>query len=172
MRTGEIFSLRASVRGYKPEPIPPEVTRDLLNAAIEAPSAGNCQPWHFYAVTNPDLKEKLCDGAHRQNSLVTAPLIIVVCMEKDRLAARFGERGETLYCIQDTAAAIENILLSAVEHGLATCWCGAFDEAEIAAAMELPAARRPVALLAVGYPDAPAKKPARRPFDETVTFLE
>jgi nitroreductase len=123
-------------------------------------------------VTNPTLKEKLCDGAHRQNSLVTAPLIIVVCVEAQLCAARFGQRGESLYCIQDTAAAIENILLCAVEHDLATCWCGAFDEAEIAAAMELPAARRPIALLAVGYPDAPAKKPARRPFADTVTFLE
>ena len=167
-----LFAKRLSVRKFKPDTVPPEVVRQLICAAIDAPSAGNCQPWHFYAVTNEAIKERLCLCSYGQPFMKEAPLVIVVCAEPERSAKRYAERGRDLYSIQDTAAAIENILLCAVQSGLGSCWCGAFDEAAAGEIIGLPADRRPVALLAIGYPEREGKKPSRRPLEEVFTALD
>jgi nitroreductase len=77
-------------------------------------------------------------------------------------------RGKALYCIQDTAAAIENILLTACTLGLGTCWVGAFKEEDVRVVINAPKEMRPVALIPVGYPnESPAAKP-RRPISEVM----
>lgn len=56
MPLGEaIYSLRA-IRRQKPDPIPDDDLRVILDAAIQAPNGGNLQPWHFLVVTDPDLR--------------------------------------------------------------------------------------------------------------------
>lgn len=167
-----IFKKRQSIRKYKPDSIPPEVIAQLLNAAIEAPSAGNCQPWHFYVVHNRAIKEQLSICANSQKSIQSAPVAIVVCAEPFRSAELYSTRGQNLYAIQDTAAAIENILLCATMHGLGTCWCGAFDEAAVSSAMNIPEHRRPVAIISIGYPKGINIKVKRRPVQEVVTFFD
>lgn len=168
----DLFAMRASVRAYKPDEVPQDVIDQLLQAAVEAPSAGNRQPWHFYVVRNREHKQQLCAGAYGQKFIEEAPLAIVVCAEASRSAARYAERGETLYCLQDTAAAIENILLCAAQAGLGTCWVGAFDEEAVSRTMALPVERRPVAILPIGYPKEASKKPRRRAMEEIVTFVD
>ncbi|MDL2218829.1 nitroreductase family protein [Ruminococcaceae bacterium OttesenSCG-928-O06] len=167
-----VFALRASVRDFLPDEVPQELIEQLLHAATQAPSAGNLQPWHFYVVKKTALKEQLSACAYGQKSIASAPVVIVVCAEPAMSSKRYEARGETLYCLQDTAAATENILLCAAQNGLGTCWCGAFKEEAVSQAMALPAARRPVAILPIGYPAKPAKKPARRPMKDTVTTIE
>ena len=66
-------------------------------------------------------------------------------------------RGKSLFCLQDTAAAIQNILLTAYSLGLGSCWIGAFKEDEIRQIINAPKEMRPVALIPIGYPnEAPA----------------
>lgn len=77
-------------------------------------------------------------------------------------------RGRTLYCIQDTAAAAQNIHLAAYSFGLGTCWVGAFDEDEARRILRIPLGVRPVALIPVGYPAEAPMTRARRPVDEIV----
>lgn len=168
----DVFNRRRSVRKFKPDPIPQAILDRLLEAATAAPSAGNCQPWHFYAIRSASVKSALCRCAHQQKFIEDAPLAVVVCAEPTRSAKRYAHRGETLYVFQDTAAATQNILLCAVQNGLDACWCGAFDEAEAALALDLPQALRPVAILAIGYAQGESKKPPRRPMSEVVTFLD
>ena len=79
-------------------------------------------------VKQPDLRKRIAAAAHDQDFIETAPVSIVVCAEPERSAARYGNRGAALYCLQDTAAAIQNILLTATAYGLGTCWVGAFDQ--------------------------------------------
>ena len=75
-----------------------------------------------------------------------------------------------MYCLQDTAAAVDHILLSAVALGLGSCWVGAFDEGEAARVLELPANHRPVVILPIGKPaEAPGRR-SRRPLGEVVTY--
>lgn len=58
MPLGEaIFSLRA-IRRLKPDPIPEEDLRTILEAAIRAPNGGNAQNWHFLVVQDAAVREK------------------------------------------------------------------------------------------------------------------
>jgi nitroreductase len=151
---------RRSVRAFKDCEITDEEVKLLVEAACLAPSAGNLQPWEFIVVRDPKVKRKLVLSAHGQSFIFTAPLIFVVCVVPRRSALGYGRRGRELYCLQDTAAAIQNLLLTARANGLGSCWVGAFDERRAAEAIGLPKGVRPIAIVPVGYP---AERPSRRP---------
>jgi len=151
---------RRSVRAFTGDDLPDAEVEKLIEAACLAPSAGNNQPWGFVLVRDDETKRRLVEAAHGQSFIGEAPVVIVVCADPDRTTPRYGERGLSLYCIQDTAAAIENILLTAAYNGLGTCWIGAFDEAAAAEAVGLPKNVRPVAMIPVGHL---AQNPERRP---------
>jgi nitroreductase len=121
-------------------------------------------------VRSLDARERLA-GAIRQHWATATPVVIVVCVDPRPCAARYGDRGEFLYALQDTAAAAENILLAAVDRGLASCWIGAFDEDAVREAIDLPKPIAPVAILPIGYSAESAGRPARRPLDEVTTWL-
>ena len=95
----------------------------------------------------------LCNAAFGQKNLEKSSVAIVVCVHEKRPEQSYGQRGETLYCLQDTAAAIQNILLTACSLGLASCWMGAFKENEIRKVIKAPKDMRPVALILIGVPD-------------------
>lgn len=147
-----------------------EVTR-LLKAAVRAPSAGNLQPWFFYVVRDLATRQLLAEAAQGQGFVAQAPVVIVVCAEPDRSAARYGVRGRELYCLQDTASAITNIHLAAVALGLATCWVGAFDEEMTSKALSLADTQRPVAMIPLGAPARDVEPRKRRPLEEVCRFL-
>ena len=87
----EVVEKRHSVRHFDAaRDVPPETVRRILAAAIRAPSAGNRQPWHFFVVRNPEAKRKLAAAAWGQQFVAQAPLVIVVCADPDRSAARYG----------------------------------------------------------------------------------
>ena len=164
---------RRSIRGYKEKDLTKEQLMKLIDAAQSAPSGGNCQPWHFYVITNKDLMAEIKEKSCGQGWILTAAAFIVVCTESGRSEKNYGERGRDLYCIQDTAAAIQNILLCAKSMDLGTCWCGAFDEEKLAEVLNLPKGFRPVGLIPVGYPANDSYPPQnRRPVEEIVTFIE
>ena len=168
----DLFVKRQSIRRFTPEAIPEETLAKLLQAAVEAPSAGNCQPWHFYVVKNPECKAQLSEASYGQVFIKDAPVVIVVCSEPLRSSQRYEERGESLYSIQDTAAAIENILLCAAANGLGSCWCGAFEEEAVSKILSLPDSRRPVAVVPIGFAAQQGKKRPRRPMEEVFTTVE
>lgn len=156
----EVLEARRSVRDFETErDVPSEMVTRLLDAAIRAPSAGNCQPWYFFVVRDQAVKNALAQAALNQWFLSHAPVVVVVCAEPERSALRYGDRGRRLYSLQDTAAATENLLLAAVALGLGACWVGAFDEEEASRALELPPHLRPVAIIPMGYP---ARRPSLR----------
>lgn len=152
----ERHSVRAFDRGAE---VSPQIVERLLQAAIRSPSAGNRQPWHFYVVRDAGARQGLAAAAYGQDFVAQAPLVVVVCADAEQSAARYGDRGRELYCLQDTAAATEHILLGAVALGLGGCWVGAFDERRAAQVLDLPARHRPVAILPIGPPAG--KPPAR-----------
>ena len=128
----EVIAKRRSVRHFNTKlAVSDEDVRALLEAAVTAPTAGNIQPWRFVVVRSAEARERLAAALH-QRWATAAPVVIVVCVDPRPCAARYGDRGEMLYAIQDTAAAVENILLAAVDRGLASCWIGAFDEEAVA----------------------------------------
>jgi len=162
----EAITNRRSIRKYKKQNLSQAIVEKLLESARLTPSAGNVQPWEFVVASTQKTKMKLSQGAFGQKSLQDASVVIVVCVDEKRAAESYGARGKTLYCIQDTAAAVENILLTACSLGLGSCWIGAFKEDEIRKVINAPKDMRPVALIPVGYPnEAPEARP-RRPITE------
>lgn len=172
MEVFEAINARTSVRKFKPDPVPKENVEKLLKAALRAPTAGNIQPWFFYVVTNSELKNALAGAALGQKFVASAPVVIVTCAEPEASAKTYGDRGRNLYCLQDTAAAVENMMLAAVSLGLGTCWVGAFNEGKVAELLDLPAGRRPVALVPVGYPETINGPTSRRPLAEVMEYRE
>ena len=94
-----------------------------------------------------------------QTFIEEAPVVIVVCANEIRSGRGYGNRGATLYCLQDTAAAIQNMLLTACDLGLGTCWVGAFHEEDARKILNIPRGVRPIAIIPVGHP---AEKPEMR----------
>jgi len=159
---------RRSVRAFRKDPVDEEDLRRILEAATSAPSAGNRQPWEFVVVRSEKIKGELAEAALGQSFIEEAPVVIVVCANLARSASVYGRRGEELYAIQDTAAAIQNILLSAFALGYGTCWVGAFDESEVSRILKLPEGVRPVAIIPIGRPAEKPSKPARIPLGRVV----
>lgn len=155
----EAITNRRSVRAFTNKPVSDAKVRKLIDAARWAPSAGNIQPWEFIIVRDQEVKRGLCKAALDQEFIGEAPVVIVVCANTLRSERGYGARGVNLYCLQDTAAATQNMLLAAQAMGLATCWVGAFQEEEARKVLNLPTGVRPVAIIPVGNP---AQKPAGR----------
>ncbi len=171
MEFSEVVAKRRSVRHFNNNlAVTDDDIHDLLAVATTAPTAGNIQPWRFIVVRGLGARERLA-GVLGQRWATAAPVVIVVCVDPRPCAARYGDRGEKLYAIQDTAAAVENILLAAVAKGLASCWIGAFSTEAVAAALDVVPPITPVAILPIGYSAESAGKPARRPIDEVTTWL-
>lgn len=171
MEFAEVVAKRRSVRHFNTRR---EVTdadvRALLEAAVTAPTAGNIQPWRFVVVRSPEARERLA-AAMGQKWATAAPVTVVVCVDPRPCAARYGERGERLYAIQDTSAAVQTILLGAVDRGLASCWIGAFDDEAVRKSLGVPKPITPVAVLPIGYSAEAARRPTRRPLEEVTTWL-
>jgi nitroreductase len=147
----EAIKERRSIRTFTDKNISEEDVKRLLEAARWAPSAGNTQPLELVVVKSNETKRKLSKAALNQTFIQKAPVVIVVCADVTRSSRSYGNRGEQLYSIQDTAAATQNILLAAQELGLATCWIGAFIEKEVGKAVNAPKKVKPVAIIPVGY---------------------
>lgn len=147
-----------SVRNFKSEQIPEPTLTRILEAGNMAPSAGNLQPWYFYVVQDLTVKEKLANIAFDQEQISDAPTVVVVLADPARSNERYGERGAQLYCLQDTAAAAQNMLLAAEGLGIAACWVGAFDEKKVAEIVEAPPRLRAVAMICLGYSDEQPKQ--------------
>jgi nitroreductase len=166
----EAIEKRRSVRAYTSEEVSEEDVERLIEAARWAPSAGNIQPWEFVIVRNAITKRRLSDAALHQTFIEKAPVVIVVCADVTRSSWGYGSRGTNLYCLQDTAAATENMLFAAQALGLATCWVGAFHEDEVAKAINTPTNVRPVAIVPVGHPAEKPGAPRKRPMREIVHY--
>jgi len=169
----DLARARRSVRAFTDAAVPDKDVQTLIAAAIAAPSAGNRQAWHLYVVRNREILQQLAHEAAGQPFIADVPVAFVFCLQPDLNKDRYAERGRDLYCIQDSAAAIQNVLLAATDLGLGTCWCGGFNEAKAAEILGLPANRRPVAIVPIGHPAAEQDpQPGRRDVADVVDFLD
>ena len=171
MEFSEAVAKRRSVRHFNTKlAVSDEDVTALLEAAVTAPTAGNIQPWRFVVLRSQEARDRLA-AAIGQKWATAAPVVIVVCVDPRPCSARYGARGEELYAIQDSSAAVETILLAAVDRGLASCWIGAFDDDAVREAINVTKPIRPVAVLPIGYSAEAAGRPARRPLSEVTTWL-
>ncbi len=135
----ESIKSRRSIRLYKQEPVDESQLRELVSAAAVSPSGGNAQPLRYMLVKSPDMVKRVFDltawAAHVRPHRtpvwgVSAPAaFIAVCVAS-------GVESNPL-AFADAGAAIQSMLLRAVDLGLGACWLGAFDKEKMADALDL-----------------------------------
>ncbi|MHA2032673.1 MAG: nitroreductase family protein [Candidatus Kariarchaeaceae archaeon] len=166
----EIIKSRRSIRDYVPKIMSVEMVNKLIEAAQWAPTAGNLQPLELIVVKNEDTKMTLVSAAGGQEFLSDCSVVFVMGANIPRTSSKYKDRGEKLYCLQDVAAATQNVLLLAHSMGVGSCWVGAFDEKEVSKVCNLPNHIRPIVMIALGYMDTKIK-PVIRPRREKKDFV-
>lgn len=150
---------RRSVRNFDDKEITDDVLYNILQAGTFAPSSGNMQPWEWIVVDDATLKELAVsctfsgfyakDAPHQQ-WIKTAPIIVMICVNLKRTASRYDELAEKWVTI-DTANAVQNMILTATENGIGSCWVGGIDEERLKTIFNLPTYVKPLGLLPLGY---------------------
>ncbi len=163
----EIILKRRSIRKFTNQPISDEIVKQLLEAGMAAPSAGNEQPWQFVVITQREILDKIPAIHQYSQMLKQAPLAILVCADMSL------NKYDIDYWIQDCAAATQNILLAATHKGLGSVWLGVYPRHErvegLRQLFSIPEYVIPFALIALGYPDE-EKPPINRYKEDRVHY--
>lgn len=179
----ETIASRRAVREYTKEPVDEATIRRLIDAAIQAPSAVNEQPWTFTVVRDPVVLDRLSRAA-KAHMLATLPAGYHSAHLRPRLEdAQFqvfyhapaliviSATAPGPWIVEDCAMAAENLMLAAASEGLGTCWIGFaqgyLNTDEGKKALGLPASWVTVAPIIVGHPKGkttpvPRKEPEVR----------
>ena len=149
MDTLEAINTRRSVRNYTSEPVRSDDLRTMLEAAMQAPSASNQQPWEFVVITKRELLDNIPTFSPYAHMVKGAPLGILVCADTRRLASPG-------FWQQDCAAATQNLLLAAHALGYGAVWTGVHPREDRVAGFSrhcnLPAGVIPFAFVVIGRP--------------------
>ena len=168
---------RRSVRHYTDQAVEAHTLKDLLDYAVEAPSAVNSQPWSFVIVQNRNLLNEISFEAKKtlasnprwmseakqgQNQIAdpgfnlfyNASTLIIVCANREEPAPEI-----------DCYLACQNLMLAAYGMGLGTCPIGlAWDilrTDEMKRKLKIPEGHYPILPIIVGYPSEEAPKTER-----------
>ena len=152
---------RISVRKYLNKPVEKEKTEAILRAAMQAPSAGNQQPWEFYVVTNKDKLKELSEISPYAKMTKDAPAAIVAAYRKECWMPQFAQI--------DLSIAMENLWLETDAQGLGGVWLGIApveDRMEaLEKIMDMPDTLRAFAIFPYGYPAE--SRPQQDRYDES-----
>jgi nitroreductase len=157
----EAILTRRSIRKYQDRPVPEEVCRRLLAAAMQAPSARNAQPWQFVLIDDRELLAEIPRINPNAQMAGRAPLAILVCGDLS-LEKSPG------YWVVDCAAAAQNLLLAAHALGLGAVWTGVYPREQrsegLRRLLDLPENVMPHSLIVLGYPaEQPRSQERYRP---------
>ncbi len=153
----EAILTRRSIRKYTKQPVSDEVLKELLEAAMYAPSAGNRQPWCFVVINDRKIMNEIPKYHPYAQMLKEAAVAILVCCDINLENKGFG--------IEDCSAATQNILLVAHANGLGAVWIGIYPVEPLVMAtkklLNLPENIKPVSIISIGYPAEQKPRPDR-----------
>lgn len=127
-------------RAYRPDRIPPAVTKRILEAGRLCQSQRNRQAWHFVVVEDRAMLGRLGALASSGPFIAEAPLAIAVAMEVPKFAQ------------VDAGRAIQSMTLAAWAEGIGSCYVSAFDTQKVKSLLGIPEAMELITLLPFGYP--------------------
>lgn len=162
-QTIELLNARKSMRVYEDCPIPEDAKKAILNAAVQAPSAGNMTMYTIIDVTSPEIRSKLAESCDHQPFIASSKLTLVFCadvrrwmqvFEKYLPEVRKPDAGDLLLAQQDTLIAAQNAAVAAESLGIGSCYIGDIIERfeyhqEL---LNLPDYVVPTCMLVFGYP--------------------
>jgi FMN reductase [NAD(P)H] len=144
-----IMLSRRSQRKFENKEVEDSKVEMILAAADTAPTAGGFQGFEVYHVKNPETKLKLIDAANKQ-PYVNAPIVLVFCMNPERVKMNFPPNILKKFSLQDATLAAAYSQLAAHALGLSSVWIGMIDEEKVMAI--LGTQYTPSSILCLGYP--------------------
>lgn len=171
----KLIQERKSVRLFEDKLISEDIKSEIINAAFEAPTAGNMMFYSIVDVTDFEIKEKLSILCDNQKFIAKAPLVLVFIADYQKwydiykyngIDARNPQEGDLLLAIQDSVIAAQNTVLAAQSFGIGSCYIGDILEnyEEVTKLLNLPPYTLPISMLIYGYPtkkQIDRKKPQR-----------
>lgn len=162
---------RHSVRSFKKTKSPNyREVMEIIDAGNKAPRAGNIFSVKFILVSDKEKIKELAE-ASQQDFVADVDYIIVICTDKKDLEKNYYDRG-LMYSRQTAGAAIENMLLKAVDLGLASCWIGAFSDETVKRILRIPDSIDVEAMLPIGFELGKAKQKMKPDLDNVLFFDE
>lgn len=173
---------RKSMRVFTDQPISQADKALILDAAAQAPTAGNQQLYTILDITDPALKEQLVHTCDEQPFIAQGKLVLIFCADCLKWYEAFGHAGcqprkpgvgDLLLAVSDAVIAAQNAVVAAQSLGIGSCYIGDIMEncEQQRALLGLPEYVFPAAMLVFGYPtqqqlDRP--KPLRSPRETIV----
>jgi len=174
------LSTRRTIRDFSDKPVPRDVIETAIKAAATAPNGANQQPWHFAAISNPDMKRRIREAAEEEERafyggraseewldaltplgtdaskpfLETAPWLIAIFAQKK------GPAGEKHYYVTESVGIAIGMLITTLHSaGLATLTHTPAPMNFLRDICERPNTEKPLVLLVVGHPAEDATVP-------------
>jgi nitroreductase len=174
MDSMEAIKGRRSVRAYKPDPVPEEKLRKVLEAVQWAPSWANTQCWEAIVVRDQGTKEQLVEtlspGNPSRAAIVQAPLTLALIGIEKKAGFYKGtaatDKGD--WYMFDCGLATQNLCLAAHAEGLGTVIVGLFDAAKAAKVLQVPQGKAVVIITPLGFPEKVPAPPKRKEIEEFV----
>lgn len=190
MEFHEVIARRRMVRNYTGEPVDADALARIVETGRRSPSAGFSQGQAFVVVTDSDDRRAIAELAGEPSYLEAgfdpwisrAPAHIAVCVSEAAYRRRYRESDKLVdgqeiewpvpYWWVDAGAALQNLLLAAVNEGLAAGFLGIHAVPGLKALLRIPAEYTPIGVVTVGRP-APDRrsgslKRGRRPREQVI----
>lgn len=179
----ESLHARVSIRAFTDEPITAEEERTILEAACQAPTAGNQQLYTIIVVRGEGKRKALAESCDHQSFIARAPLVLVFCADVRRWHRAFSASqgcdprdpgvGDALLACVDASIAAQNAVVAAQALGIGSCYIGdIIENAEIQREiLSLPDYVMPACMLVMGHPTEQQlcrQKPKRFDLDTVV----
>lgn len=171
----DLLLWRRDVRRFRTDPIPKADIDDLIREACLAPSVGNCQPWRFVKVNDPDRRKAIRDSFERANQqalndyhgerarlyaslklqgMDQAPVQLAVFADEETEAGMgLGRKTMPEMLDYSAVAAVQLLWLAARVKGIGVGWVSILEPETVLKTLEVPSHWRLIAYLCIGYPE-------------------
>ncbi|MBD3275099.1 MAG: nitroreductase family protein [Candidatus Marinimicrobia bacterium] len=196
----ELMQRRRTVRDFSGRDVPREIIEQCIRTASTAPSGANKQPWHFVAVSDPEIQREIRIQAEQEERefynrrapeewlkdleplgtdpekpfLEKAPYLIAIFSESYSFDEDSGKKQKNYY-VKESVGIATGMLITAIHNaGLASLTHTPSPMGFLNDILDRPSNEKPFLLLVVGYPAESAKVPDidKKPLEEIATFLE
>jgi nitroreductase len=166
MKVQDAIESRCSIRKFSNKKVNWDKVLEAIDAANQAPFAGNINNLKFIIIENPKTIQKLTECC-QQDWINDSSYVVVVCADTKKLIDLYDNLGKT-YSKHQVGAAIQNFLLRITELGLASCWVGSFVDNQIKRELKIPENYDVEAILPIGYSSKKTKKPKKERLEKTI----
>ncbi|MEZ0397000.1 MAG: NADPH-dependent oxidoreductase [Anaerolineales bacterium] len=172
--TLDLIHRHASVRHYKPDPLPAALIETIVAAGQRASTSSNLQTYSVIALTEPADRQRMAELCGNQKHIAEAPVFLAWIADLARLDRACQLRGYTqettyletfLIAATDAVIAAQNAALAAESLGLGICYIGSIrnQPQAVIEMLGLPRLTFPITGMTVGWPARPAKVKPRLP---------